>query len=150
MSSFRLILVDTHPGFCIAAERQFAGLPNVEVVNSGFEELEEFDCLVSPANSFGLMDGGIDAAIIRFFGESLMERVQERILRDYLGEQPIGTCLLVDTGHPRHPFLAHAPTMRVPMEIDRTDYAYLAMWATLLGTRIVGAWAKNGCRGCPV
>jgi O-acetyl-ADP-ribose deacetylase (regulator of RNase III) len=67
----------------------------VEIVNGVFESLLEFDCLVSPANSFGLMDGGTDAAIVRFFGEELMERVQKRILAEYLGEQPVGTSMLV-------------------------------------------------------
>jgi O-acetyl-ADP-ribose deacetylase (regulator of RNase III) len=87
--------------------------------------------MVSAANSFGLMDGGVDWAIVRFFGESLQAKVQERILQEYLGEQPVGTSLIVETGHPRHPFVAHTPTMRVPMPITRTDNVYLAMWAML-------------------
>ena len=45
--------------------------------------------MVSAANSFGLMDGGVDLAITNFFGVDLMDRVQAHILRDYLGEQPI-------------------------------------------------------------
>ncbi|MGB3240982.1 MAG: hypothetical protein WBB29_22045 [Geitlerinemataceae cyanobacterium] len=53
--------------------------------------MSAYDCLVSPANSFGMMDGDMDAAIVRYFGQSLMDRVQRRILDDYLGEQPVGT-----------------------------------------------------------
>jgi hypothetical protein len=30
-----------------------------------------------------------------------------------------------------HPFVAHAPTMRVPMNIQGTDHIYLALWASL-------------------
>ncbi len=85
----------------------------MEVVNNYFEWLPDFDCLVSPANSFGLMDGGMDAAIVRFLGSQVQERVQERILTEYLGEQPVGTSFIVETGHPKHPFLAHTPTMRL-------------------------------------
>ena len=44
------------------------------------------------------MDGGVDLAITNFFGVDLMKRVQERILRDYLGEQPVGTSMIVETG----------------------------------------------------
>ncbi len=87
--------------------------------------------MVSPANSFGLMDGGVDAAIINFFGERLMRDVQQFILDEYLGEQPVGTSFVIETHHPKHAWLAHTPTMRVPMEIAHTDNVYLAMWAML-------------------
>ena len=81
------------------------------------------------------MDGGVDLAITMFFGPSLPARVQQRILIEYLGEQPVGTSMIVETNHPRHPFIAHTPTMRVPMTIAYTDHAYLAMWAMLLAVR---------------
>ncbi|MDJ0796301.1 MAG: macro domain-containing protein [Calothrix sp. MO_167.B12] len=131
----RLILVAPNSLLAAAFQEHFNYLPKVEIVNNYFEWLPDFDCVVSPANSFGMMDGGIDAAIIKFFGSSLMERVQQRILADYLGEQPVGTSMIVETGHPQHPFLAHTPTMRVPMTIVGTDVPYIAMWAMLLAIR---------------
>jgi O-acetyl-ADP-ribose deacetylase (regulator of RNase III) len=135
MRELKLILVEPNPSLCAAFRRFFAGLPGVEIVPGRFEELAEFDCVVSAANSFGLMDGGVDAAIVRFFGDPLMDRVQQRILDEYLGEQPVGTCLLVETQHAKHPFVAHTPTMRVPMDITGTDNVYRAMWAMLLAVR---------------
>jgi O-acetyl-ADP-ribose deacetylase (regulator of RNase III) len=131
----KLILVAPNSLLCAAFQQHFSYLPNVEIVNNYFEWLPEFDCLVSPANSFGMMDGGIDAAIVRFFGRSLMARVQQRILEQYLGEQSVGTSMIVETGHHKHPFLAHTPTMRVPMVIAGTDIPYIAMWAMLLAVR---------------
>jgi O-acetyl-ADP-ribose deacetylase (regulator of RNase III) len=135
MPELKLILVDPNPWLCAAFRHYFTGLPNVEIVPGFFEDLATFDCMVSPANSFGLMDGGVDAAIVRFFGNQLMDRVQQRILDDYLGEQPVGTCLLVESHHPEHPFVAHTPTMRVPLDITGTDNVYRAMWAMLLAVR---------------
>src|SRR5687768_12354429 len=132
MDSPRLILVDPLRDLCRAWEKHFAGLPGVSIVGGLFEELPEFDCMVSAANSFGLMDGGVDAAITRFFGPELQIAVQRRILHEYRGEQPVGTSMIVDTGHDRHPHLAHTPTMRVPMSIARTDNVYRAMWAMLI------------------
>jgi O-acetyl-ADP-ribose deacetylase (regulator of RNase III) len=132
VAELKLILVSPEPLLCAAFRERFDGLPRVEVVDGYFERLPEFDCLVSPANSFGIMDGGMDAAIIRFFGYALQELVQQRILEEYRGEQPVGTSIIVETGHAKHPYLAHTPTMRIPMPIARTDYAYLAMWAMLL------------------
>ena len=131
----KLILVAPDYALYQAFKHQFDYLPNVEVANCDFEQLSSYDCLVSPANSFGMMDGGIDAAITAFFGMQLMERVQQRILDDYLGEQSVGTSFIIETGHPQYPFLAHTPTMRVPMQIVGTDIPYMAMWAMLLAVR---------------
>jgi len=131
MPDFKLILVDLQPALGAEFQKQFSGLSRVEIVAGRFESLAEFDCMVSAANSFGLMDGGVDGAIARFFGEPLVARVQRRILDEFSGEQPVGTSLIVETGHPRHPFVAHTPTMRIPMTIARTDSVYRAMWAML-------------------
>ena len=110
----------------------FKDLPNVEFINDYFQNVKEYDCLVSPANSFGLMDGGMDQYITEYFGKQLQTRVQKTILEEYGGEQPVGTSFIVDTKNIKHPFLAHTPTMRVPLFITSTDVAYYAMKATLL------------------
>lgn len=135
MNEMKLILVDPKPALCDAFHERFISLPNVEIVNGKFEDLSIYDCMVSAANSFGLMDGGVDAAIIQFFGYNLQERVQQRILDEFLGEQPVGTSIIVETNHSKHPYIAHTPTMRVPMDIAHTDHVYLAMWAMLLSVR---------------
>lgn len=123
-----LVLVDPNLELVEAWRAQLDD-PRVTVVHGRFEQLPAFDCMVSAANSFGLMDGGVDLAITRFFGVQLMDRVQQGILEDYLGEQPVGTSMLVPTGHQEHPWLAHTPTMRVPMDVRGTEHVYLAMSA---------------------
>lgn len=128
----KLILVDPNAELCSEWQKHFHGLPGVEVVNDRFENLKQFDCMVSAANSFGLMDGGVDLAIISYFGIELMDRVQAMVLDRFLGEQPIGTSVMVETNHPRHPYIAHTPTMRVPMSVVSTDNVYTAMWALLV------------------
>ncbi|MDY6936176.1 MAG: macro domain-containing protein [Cyanobacteriota bacterium] len=140
----KLILVAPNSSLYEAFQKRFYYLPNVEIVNNYFEWLPKYDCLVSPANSFGMMDGGIDAAIVRYFGDSLMVRVQKQILQEYLGEQPVGTSLIVETGHSRHPYLAHTPTMRVPMSVSGTDIPYIAMRAMLLSVRQHDRNRSNG------
>ena len=77
----------------------------------------------------------MDAAIARFFGLALEAKVKQHILEEYLGEQPVGTSLIIKTGHPKYPCLAHTPTMRVPMKIQSQDVPYNAMWAMLLAVR---------------
>ena len=126
-----LILVDRTKDFCDVLRWQFREHPEVEVVCGKFEDLPTYDCVVTAGNSFGLMDAGMDLAVVRYFGRHVMERIQREILDDYLGEQPVGTCLIVPTEHPTHPFVAHCPTMRIPMNIQGTDNVYLALWAAL-------------------
>lgn len=135
---FKLILTAPNQSLFTAFQDRFIEFADVEIIGDRFEWISEFDCLVSPANSFGMMDGGMDAAIIKFFGVSLEYRVKERILKNYLGEQPVGTSFVIETGHPKHPFLAHTPTMRVPRSIQGTDIPYVAMWAMLLAV-----WQHN-------
>ena len=120
---------------CEAFAHRFAGLPGVRVVRGRFEDLEPHDCFVTAGNAFGIMTAGIDAAVVRRFGAGLMERVQHRILDEYRGEQPVGTAFVIDTGDPNLPFLAHAPTMRVPGSIAGTDKVYASTWAALLAAQ---------------
>jgi O-acetyl-ADP-ribose deacetylase (regulator of RNase III) len=127
-----LWLVHPDDEMCAAFRRRFAGLPNVRVVRGRFEDLDPHDCFVTAGNAFGLMTAGIDVAVVRRFGDGLMRRVQQRVLDDYFGEQPVGTAFLVPTGDPALPFVCHAPTMRVPGNIDGTDKVYAATWAALL------------------
>jgi O-acetyl-ADP-ribose deacetylase (regulator of RNase III) len=109
----RLILVDRNKESSDVLRWQFRSHPELEVVCGKFEDLSSYDCVVTAGNSFGLMDAGIDLAVVKRFGRELMERIQKLILEDHLGEQPVGTCLIVPTFDPAHPFVAHAPTMRV-------------------------------------
>jgi O-acetyl-ADP-ribose deacetylase (regulator of RNase III) len=117
---------------CEAFRSRFAALPNVKVMQGRFEDLNPHDCFVTAANAFGIMNAGIDAAVVRFHGEELMRRIQFRIMDEYLGEQPIGTSFIEPTGNTDYPFVAHTPTMRVPGSIEGTDKVYSATWAALL------------------
>jgi predicted kinase len=57
------------------------------------------------------------------------KRVQHSILDQFFGEQPVGTAFVLATNHSDVPFLAHAPTMRVPGNIEGTDKVYAATWS---------------------
>ncbi|MBI1249108.1 phage tail protein [bacterium] len=132
MNSINLWLIHPKQEMCAAFEQRFEDLPGVRVIQSRFEDLPPHDCFVTAANSFGMMTAGIDAAVVRYFGERIMRSVQFRIMNEYLGEQPVGTAFLLETGDRSIPFLCHAPTMRVPGGIDGTDKVYSATWAALL------------------
>jgi O-acetyl-ADP-ribose deacetylase (regulator of RNase III) len=90
------------------------------------------DAVVSPANSFGFMDGGIDALYSQHFGWHVQDRLQELIRNKHRGELVVGAAEIVDTDNPRIPFLIAAPTMRVPMILSDSVNPYLAARAVLL------------------
>jgi O-acetyl-ADP-ribose deacetylase (regulator of RNase III) len=127
-----LWLVHPDEEMCAAFRDRFAGLPHVSVVRGRFEDLDPHDCFVTAGNAFGIMTAGIDAAVVHRFGENLMQRVQHRIMDEFFGEQPVGTAFVVPTGDRSLPFVCHAPTMRVPGNIDGTDKVYAATWEALL------------------
>lgn len=76
----QLWLVHPDEEMAAAFRERFAGLPNVRVVQARFEDLDPHDCFVTAGNAFGLMTAGIDAAVVRRFGEQLMGQVQQRIM----------------------------------------------------------------------
>jgi len=53
----KLILVDPNELLCDAFNKYFSKYENVSVVNDRFENIPEFDCIVTAGNLFGLMDG---------------------------------------------------------------------------------------------
>jgi O-acetyl-ADP-ribose deacetylase (regulator of RNase III) len=91
--------------------------------------------MVSPANSFGIMDGGLDLLIRDQLGLEVERRVRKIIEERHHGEMPIGCAEVVATDHARWPFLISAPTMRVPEDVSRTVHAYWAFRAILLAVR---------------
>lgn len=47
--------------------------------------------------TFLIEQGGVDAAITRFFGDQLQKRVQKHIVEEYGGQQHTGTSFIIDT-----------------------------------------------------
>jgi len=93
------------------------------------------DAVVSPANSFGFMDGGIDAVYTHRFGFALEARLQAVLLAEHGGELPVGEAVIVETGNETIPWCISAPTMRVPEAVPDSVNAYLAFRAALRAVR---------------
>jgi O-acetyl-ADP-ribose deacetylase (regulator of RNase III) len=112
----------------------FGGVPEVTVTDRDIFDVGA-DALVSPANSFGFMDGGLDYQISERLGWHIQERVQAAIRARPLRELLVGEAIVVPTDDARTPWLIAAPTMRVPMRVPESVNAYLAMKAILLTAR---------------
>lgn len=109
----------------------FEDADRVEVVHDDYFA-HPADAMVSPANSFGIMDGGLDLAIRDALGFAIQGRVQRAIVERHHGELPVGCAELVETGDARWRYLVVAPTMRIPESVGQTMNAYLAFRAALL------------------
>ena len=126
----QVILCDSEPEIVRAWKRAFAGHDEVEVRLGDLTEVEA-DAYVSPANSFGWMDGGIDLALrARFMAGDIEGTVQSAIAKRG-GRLPVGEALVVETQDDEVPYLIVAPTMETPSNVGTTSNAYKAMVALL-------------------
>ena len=107
------------------------GRPGVRVHRGSVLDIVA-DAVVSPANSFGWMRGGIDAVYAQAFPQA-EAHVRSAVLAYHGGELPVGEALVVSTGEPEPAWLISAPTMRLsgePLPAD-TVHPYLAARAVL-------------------
>ena len=126
-----LKLIDTNSKITDAWEAVFENVTGIEVHNDSIFN-HSADAIVSPANSYGYMNGGIDFAISKHLGWHIEKKLQEVIRKKYYGELLVGQAEIVTTESKLFPYLISAPTMRHPMTITRTPNVYLAMRAILL------------------
>jgi O-acetyl-ADP-ribose deacetylase (regulator of RNase III) len=144
----KVILAAVERDLADAWERHCGDLECVTVHRGSILDVS-CEAVVSPANSFGFMDGGIDRLYSYHFGREVQDRLRELIRSRHHGELLVGTAEIVETGHPRIPFLIASPTMRVPMILRETVNPYLAARAALLLIRR-GAVPSGAFAGRPV
>lgn len=130
-AKLRLSLGDVSIDVARSLAEAFDDVDAVEVVCGNLLDLN-CDAIVSPANSFGDMGGGIDKAIDAFHDGRAQSRVMEAIRQRFLGELPVGMATVVEMPTTRFRAMIVAPTMRVPGRVTGTIHAYLAMRAALV------------------
>jgi O-acetyl-ADP-ribose deacetylase (regulator of RNase III) len=131
LDKIQFIVVGLKKEILANLQKSFQDLPNFEFRRTNILQVTNADCIVSPGNSYGLMDGGVDGPI-----NQGLNYIAERIVRPYIqkvyyGEQPVGTCVLFETGQQNYKYLAHTPTMRIPTDVTETQNPYLGFRALL-------------------
>lgn len=127
----RILVFDKDLGF-LSEMRKLEPGP-FEVLESDVFDVE-CDAFVSPANSFGFMDGGIDDCYRKMFPGA--EAYVKHLIRSVSdGELPVGKAIsatLTAGSHKTCNRLIVAPTMRVPaLDLNGTPNAYLATKAAV-------------------
>jgi O-acetyl-ADP-ribose deacetylase (regulator of RNase III) len=125
----KILLRDRNPEMVEAWRREFTAEPDVEISLGDILDLRA-DAIVSPANSFGWMTGGIDGAYSRRW-PNVQKTLRDHLAEHHFGELPVGLAAIVKTDDENIPWLVSAPTMRVPISIRGTVNAYLAFRAAL-------------------
>lgn len=134
-------LADAWEGFCSDVE-------SVTIYRGSILQVS-CDAVVSPANSFGFMEGGVDLLFSQHFGHKVQERLQQLIIDKHCGELLIGAAEIVETDDSRIPYLIAAPTMRVPMSLENSVNPYLAARAALLLVKH-GTFVSGKLEGEPI
>jgi O-acetyl-ADP-ribose deacetylase (regulator of RNase III) len=130
----KLVLFDLNEGLCCEWASAFFGNDDVKVLNASLDDVvtgQEFQAIVSPANSFGIMDGGIDKPLAEAFPE-VQKNVTDVVNELWDGYLPVGAIALADTEDERHPYLIVAPTMPYPQRVINPWIVYDVM-RSLLG-----------------
>jgi O-acetyl-ADP-ribose deacetylase (regulator of RNase III) len=112
-------------------EKAFEHCPDVFISCGDIFDIQA-DAIISPANSFGFMDGGIDGVYSLYFGLQLQESLKKKIADEFYGELTVGSAALIETGNTSIKYLLSCPTMRVPEDVSKTANAYLAFRAGLI------------------
>jgi O-acetyl-ADP-ribose deacetylase (regulator of RNase III) len=116
-------------------ESQFEGINNFKFYCSDIFKCpvsdKNINAIVSPANSFGDLQGGIDLVYYNYFGHNLEERLQKTIMEEKYGELIIGDSIMLSMNGIYNYFIS-APTMKVPMIVSKSNNAYLAFRAVLI------------------
>jgi O-acetyl-ADP-ribose deacetylase (regulator of RNase III) len=127
----KIYLIDHSAPLVEEWKKAFSAFPEVVVLAGDYFQ-QPADAIVSPANSFGIMDGGLDLALREQLGHVVQARLQRIIVERYHGELPIGAAEIVETNDARWKFMVAAPTMRIPEPVASSINAYLAFRAILV------------------
>lgn len=140
----RVVLTDINPKVVQAWRSAFADNPEVEISQGSILD-KQVDAWVSPTNSHGRMDGGVDAVIKRHLGAGIQLRVQRAIRDDFAGSLPIGSAVCVPSGAANPKFLISTPTMtRSSQDVRETLNVALACAAAFQAIHLHNALQPGG------
>jgi O-acetyl-ADP-ribose deacetylase (regulator of RNase III) len=121
----RVILVDVNPKMVAAWKATFEENPEVDVLSGSMLD-QQVSAWVTPTNSKGSMDGGLDAVIKKHLGAKIESAVQKEIARLHNGSMRVGFATCVETGRDMPRYLISTPTMAASSE-DISDTLNVAL-----------------------
>jgi O-acetyl-ADP-ribose deacetylase (regulator of RNase III) len=136
-------------------EYSHAGNIKLDFLCSDLKELinlNKIDIIISPANSYGAMTGGIDVDICEI-DPSIQHKVSARVKKSiYLDMDnspyvPVGICEPIKINN--NLTIVMAPTMKHPKDITKTNNVFLAFNAILICLQSLCCHHHNLIIACP-
>jgi O-acetyl-ADP-ribose deacetylase (regulator of RNase III) len=135
-------LRDTNPELIKAWQSFFGRNAKVDISEGNVLDLE-VSALVTPANSFGIMDDGLGAQLNKLTDGALEARVRKLIQDRHAGELPVGCAEIITTNLDKPKLSIIAPTMRVPIRMTNANVnSYMATRAAF---RALAAYMRKEC-----
>lgn len=154
MNDLNFILLDLSPSVIEEWKSALSQhIPDVidkfSIVHSTLEDLasgphQQFDCIVSPANSYGFLDGGFDYFLAKALSPNDVPApttfVQAALYERWKGYAPPGSCTLIpikgssfENNSHGCAYIALCPTMRLPESVTwNREIVYNLMWSLLV------------------
>lgn len=136
---FNIIFIDIHKEFIDELQKLLPSSPHIKYINGDVSLLSRDNtAFVSPANSLGFMDGGIDYVYSRKMFPTIEKHVKWNIknlnLNTLLGRPylPIGSSIISKVPNSNESYIISAPTMFLPHNVSGTNNAYHAFMASLM------------------
>lgn len=134
----KIIFFDYNKDKISQYQKVLGNIDNTSFINCSLDDLFKkynVDILVSPANSYGIMTGGIDRDIVKLFPtveKNVLKKVNESVYNDSSLKKyiPVGKCKHVPLNN-NGKILLIAPTMQLPHNIVETNNIELAFSAIL-------------------
>jgi len=136
MNEMNIKFISLNNEWVDSIKEHFKNVPLISAEKGDIKTIPtENHCFVSPANSLGFMDGGIDLVLSREIMPGIDRKVKKRIQdldiissmgRPYL---PIGS--VISVSYDVNTFLIVTPTMFLPHDVRGTQNAYWSFYAAL-------------------
>jgi O-acetyl-ADP-ribose deacetylase (regulator of RNase III) len=149
LANVKFYLCDPKQSLCDALTAEFSEFRNILFFEIGIDMFSQWaTAMVSPANSYGYMDGGVDLIIQEKLGYDVEMQLQNKLVAMSQHKIEIGDLVLLDIENKNvdWKYLMLAPTMMLPSRLPK-NYRnfYLAFCAVL---RRILMHNKN-CSSCP-
>ncbi|MBU6283857.1 macro domain-containing protein, partial [bacterium] len=109
MLTVKVSLVDVNPKMVAAWREVFEDNPEVSI-HQGSMLAQAVSAWVTPTNTRGSMDQGLDGLVRQHLGPAIQTRVQQAIATQFRGQLPVGCATCVETGCPQPRFLISTPS----------------------------------------
>jgi O-acetyl-ADP-ribose deacetylase (regulator of RNase III) len=119
-------LRDQNPEVVKCWQAFFGRNPKVDISEGNVFDLD-VAVLVSPANSFGIMEGGLAEQLNKLCDGQFESRVRKQIQDKWAGELPIGSAEIITSKLDKPRLVIISPTTRVPIRMTNANVnSYLA------------------------